>query len=456
MSTLRYQTSITLCEDTSQNYELYDLLRQADPNYSETAPSRITLYVLQGSTWTPVSGPGMFTAVDMDTFTVDMSYLPNFNGVQQLRVLGTDASGNTFNLYLTVNVTPVNDAPSGADETVAVANGDTYVLGLADFGFSDPVENDSFQSVLMTTVPASGTLLLNGVAVVAGQEILASDIDAGKLSYVAPANAGGLIGFDFQVRDSGGTAGCGGNDLDLTPNTITFNVPSPSTAVIGDRVWEDTNGNGIQDDGEAGIAGVLVTLKDASGAPVATTTTDGSGNYHFTVNAGTYSVAVTAPTGYRATQSDMGPSDATDSDIDDAGNSPLVTVAAGESNNTIDAGLFRSAEIGDRVWLDTNGNGQQDGGEAGVAGVVVRLYNANGDLVDGPVATDTNGNYLFTDLRPGTYSVQFDKTTLPAGYSFTSANVGSDVSDSDANPADGKTAQTVLDSGESDKTWDAG
>ena len=456
MSTLRYQTSITLCEDTSQNYELYDLLRQADPNYSETAPSRITLYVLQGSTWTPVSGPGMFTAVDMDTFTVDMSYLPNFNGVQQLRVLGTDASGNTFNLYLTVNVTPVNDAPSGADETVAVANGDTYVLGLADFGFSDPVEHDSFLSVLMTTVPASGTLLLNGVAVVAGQEILASDIDAGKLSYVAPANAGGLIGFDFQVRDSGGTAGCGGNDLDLTPNTITFNVPSPSTAVIGDRVWEDTNGNGIQDDGEAGIAGVLVTLKDANGAPVATTTTDGSGNYHFTVNAGTYSVAVTAPTGYRVTQSDMGPSDATDSDIDDAGNSPLVTVAAGESNNTIDAGLFRSAEIGDRVWLDTNGNGQQDGGEAGVAGVVVRLYNANGDLVDGPVATDTNGNYLFTDLRPGTYSVQFDKTTLPAGYSFTSANVGSDVSDSDANPADGKTVQTVLDSGESDKTWDAG
>ena len=171
MSTLRYQTSITLCEDTSQNYELYDLLRQADPNYSETAPSRITLYVLQGSTWTPVSGPGMFTAVDMDTFTVDMSYLPNFNGVQQLRVLGTDASGNTFNLYLTVNVTPVNDAPSGADETVAVANGDTYVLGLADFGFSDPVEHDSFLSVLMTTVPASGTLLLNGVAVVVGHRI---------------------------------------------------------------------------------------------------------------------------------------------------------------------------------------------------------------------------------------------------------------------------------------------
>ncbi|MCK6388207.1 MAG: carboxypeptidase regulatory-like domain-containing protein, partial [Zoogloea sp.] len=100
------------------------------------------------------------------------------------------------------------------------------------------------------------------------------------------------------------------------------------------------------------------------------------------------------------------------------------------------------------MWLDTNGNGQQDGGEAGVPGVLVRLYNAAGDLVDGPLTTDANGEYLFSNLRPGTYSVQFDKTTLPAGYSFTTANTGSDASDSDANVTDGKTAQTVLDSGE--------
>jgi protocatechuate 3,4-dioxygenase beta subunit len=258
------------------------------------------------------------------------------------------------------------------------------------------------------------------------------------------------------VRDDGGTDGCGGNDLDLTPNTFTFNVPLAAKAVIGDRVWEDTNANGVQDAGEAGIAGVTVQLKDANGNPVATTTTDGSGNYSFTVDPGTYTVSVATPAGYRVTESDMGPSDATDSDIDDFGNSAPVTVVAGETNTTVDAGLFRSAELGDRVWLDTNGNGQQDGGEAGVPGVLVRLYNAAGDLVDGPVTTDANGNYLFTNLRPGTYSVQFDKTTLPAGYSFTTANTGSDASDSDANVTDGKTAQTVLDSGESDRTWDAG
>ena len=73
-----------------------------------------------------------------------------------------------------------------------------------------------------------------------------------------------------------------------------------------------------------------------------------------------------------------------------------------------------------------------------------------------PLTTDSNGNYLFTNLKPGTYSVQFDKATLPAGYSFTTKDSGADATDSDANPADGKTIQTVLDSGESDKTWDAG
>jgi serine-aspartate repeat-containing protein C/D/E len=84
-------------------------------------------------------------------------------------------------------------------------------------------------------------------------------------------------------------------------------------------------------------------------------------------------------------------------------------------------------------------------------------YDANGNPVGAPLTTDANGNYLFTGLKPGTYSVQFDKTTLPAGYSFTSANVGSDVSDSDANSLPtARPSQTVLDSGESDRTWDAG
>jgi hypothetical protein len=159
-------------------------------------------------------------------------------------------------------------------------------------------------------------------------------------------------------------------------------------------VWEDINGNGLQDSGEAGIGGVTVQLRDPQGNLVQTTTTDAAGKYSFTVNAGSYFVSVVAPAGYAPTEPDVGADDTVDSDVDGTGRSATVTVAAGDVNNTIDAGLYRTAEIGNRVWLDVNGNGVQDAGEAGVQGVQVRLLDANGNAVDGPIATDANGNYL--------------------------------------------------------------
>jgi len=456
MATIRYSTSVSICEDTSKTFELYDLLKQADPNYTATSPIQIQLYVFDGTKYVQVTS-GYFTAVDLDTLLLDMASKPDFNGNLQVRVNGTDSTGNTFVLDLGVVVKPVNDAPSGADDSFTVANGDVHVFALNDFHFTDVVENDGFKSVVITTPPASGSLLLNGVPVVAGQEILAADIAAGSLTYVAPTNSGGVIGFEFQVRDTGGLANCNAADLDATPNTIIFNVPQPSDpALLGDRVWEDTNGNGIQDAGEAGIAGVIVELRDGTGSVVGTTTTDGNGNYSFSVAPGTYSVAILPPSGYFVTGQDLGGNEATDSDVDNSGLSGQVTVTAGQSNLDVDAGLYRSVQLGDLVWIDSNANGQQDAGEAGVPGVRVTLLDANGNPVGGSQITDVNGNYLFTGLPPGTYSVQFDKTTLPANYIFTTANSGADASDSDADATTGQTAQVTLFSGDSNLTLDAG
>jgi hypothetical protein len=73
----------------------------------------------------------------------------------------------------------------------------------------------------------------------------------------------------------------GAADTSATENHLTFNVPQ---AHLGDFVWEDSNGNGVQDSGEAGLADVTVELKDTDGHVVATTTTDASGKYHFDVN----------------------------------------------------------------------------------------------------------------------------------------------------------------------------
>ena len=58
---------------------------------------------------------------------------------------------------------------------------------------------------------------------------------------------------------------------------------------------------------------------------------------------------------------------------------------SGETNLTIDAGIVQAYAIGDYVWLDTNCNGVQDDGEAGVPDVPVFLYKVGG--ADGEVQT---------------------------------------------------------------------
>ena len=86
---------------------------------------------------------------------------------------------------------------------------------------------------------------------------------------------------------------------------------------VGDLVWEDLDGNGVQDDGEPGIGGVELTLIDDAQNAVATTTTDEFGFYEFVVPAGgNYTIEVneaTLPAGLGATPTTMGTDTALDS-----------------------------------------------------------------------------------------------------------------------------------------------
>ncbi|MDY0746607.1 cadherin-like domain-containing protein [Paucibacter sp. R3-3] len=134
---------------------------------------------------------------------------------------------------MTVNVTSVNDAPSGANNTVTTNEDTAYVFTVADFGFTD-VDGNALLAVKITTIPGAGSLTLNGVAVTAGQAITAADITAGKLQFTPAANANGTsyTSFTFQVQDDGGTAN-GGVDTDPTPRTMTVNVTSVNDAPSG-------------------------------------------------------------------------------------------------------------------------------------------------------------------------------------------------------------------------------
>jgi hypothetical protein len=74
--------------------------------------------------------------------------------------------------------------------------------------------------------------------------------------------------------------------------------------------------------------------------------------------------------------------DALDSDIDAVtGNAPLTNLVSGESDQTIDAGIYRPASIGDYVWRDTDGDGIKDPTESGINGITVLLKDALGATV---------------------------------------------------------------------------
>ena len=454
MSTISVNTTVHVCEDTNATFDMRDVLVAAGVTPVAGLTISTMVVKLPDGSSSSVNTP-LFGRVDADTVYVHPGdWKPNYNGqfatiefiVQQ------DDTGPRITLSMTVVVDPVNDAPTGANKVFALNNGAAVTLAQGDFGFVDAVEHDAFQSVIITSLPSAGKLMLNGVAVAVNAEISAADIAAGHLSFEPSQTAAGSFDVGFKVRDAGGMVGCGAADTSVTPNYLTFKVPMSH---LGDFVWEDTNGNGTQDAGEAGLANVTVQLKDVDGHVVKTTTTDASGKYHFDVDPGTYSVSVQAPAGYAATVKGQG-GDAVDSDIDASGNTAAITLTPGETNNKADAGLVRLASLGDTVWYDTNRDGVQNNGEAGVAGVKVTLLDAAGHPTGATVTTDASGHYQFSGLQPGSYSVQFDKTTLPANYLFTAPNQGGDVAkDSDADAATGQTAQVTLASGDSYQHLDA-
>jgi large repetitive protein len=234
---------------------------------------------------------------------------------------------------------------------------------------------------------------------------------------------------------------------------------------IGNLVWNDTDADGQQDAGESGLDGVTVTAFNAANDTIAATTlTAEGGAYEFTLMPGSYYVVFETPSGYTRTLVDQG-ADASDSDASaTAGRTPNVTLTGGQSNFTLDAGFYQTCSIGDFVWNDINANGQQDSGETGLNGVSVTLYrpgygsdgiagNADDALAVSSTTTAGGGAYSFSNLRPGTYQVNFG--TL-AGYNRTPADQGADATDSDADAGTGQTGNIVLAAGASNTTIDAG
>jgi hypothetical protein len=196
-------------------------------------------------------------------------------------------------------------------------------------------------------------------------------------------------------------------------NELGYDFGYRGTGSIGDRVWNDTDGDGTQDGGEAGLNGVTVELLDGDGNVVDTTTTSGDGDYSFdNLGSGTFTVRIvssTLPAGFSPTF---------DADGTGTPHEATVTLGSGDTNEDVDFGYQGSGSVGDRIWSDLDGDGVQEGGEPGLNGVTVRLIDGGGNTVATTV-TAGDGNYSFTNVAPGTYTVSVDSGTLPAGFNPT-------------------------------------
>ncbi|TWU31969.1 SdrD B-like domain-containing protein [Novipirellula artificiosorum] len=205
---------------------------------------------------------------------------------------------------------------------------------------------------------------------------------------------------------------------------------------ISDHVYYDINGDGSDNGSDVGIPGVTVNLiwfgvdgiEGNSDDVTRTTTTNASGDYLFTtLPAGSFRVSVDSsslPNGINEETFDL--------DGTGTANTSVMTLTdslAGIIRDDADFGYTGSAQLGDLVYLDLNGDGDQDAGEMGLANVDILLTwhgfdgaLGGGDDITYTQTTNNDGEYNFTRLPAGTFTVDLVNSTAPAGTVVTTSN----------------------------------
>ncbi|WP_169307302.1 SdrD B-like domain-containing protein [Chitiniphilus eburneus] len=194
---------------------------------------------------------------------------------------------------------------------------------------------------------------------------------------------------------------------------------------LSGTVYLDRNDNGVRDNGEAPLPGVVVTLSGtgADGSTVnITAITDADGRYVFVnlpkAGAGGYTLSETQPVNYgdgKASAGSAGGSASVNSTVG-------IALAAGAHGTGYDFGdtVAATATLAGKVWIDYDHSRDQDGARTGSGqpGWMVELL--RGDSVVAVTQTDAQGNYLFGDVLPSVhvqdhYRLRF---TSPKGYVY--------------------------------------
>jgi len=196
----------------------------------------------------------------------------------------------------------------------------------------------------------------------------------------------------------------------------TFPTDAPTPPLISDgpltgRVWLDIDQDGIQDDDEPGLEGILLQLIVAeTDQVVAITQTNDDGFFAFErpdlgvdyiillsfLENDDYPYSLTTPDAFFGLLDDF------DSDAV-SGNFAIILVPAGTTDFRFDFGLlpFVAGIVGGRVFTDGNDDGSMIN-EAGVEEVTVSLYSFEADEVLDSTETDEEGYFAFLGVPADT------------------------------------------------------
>ena len=180
---------------------------------------------------------------------------------------------------------------------------------------------------------------------------------------------------------------------------------------ISGSKFEDVNANGVKDGGDPLLPGWRIQLY-LGALHVDSTLTDGSGNYVFNgVGPGTYTLSEQSQAGWTQT-------------LPASGAPYLLAAQSGQNATGKNFGNFHNGTISGMKFRDLDADGVKDGGEPGLSGWRIRLF--LGALHVDSTLTNVSGNYTFSNVGPGTYTVSeqlqtgWTQTMPPTGtYSVT-------------------------------------
>ena len=399
-------------------------------NLSTTCPGSVTATSGSGSVsyangaQVPVNGCTINVDVTASTPGTYNNNIPagalqtNFGGNQEPANASLEVTTLGFisgRVFADNNVTPNGTFEPGTDtplsgQTIELRSGLTCAGALLDTDTTDIAGNYSFLSL------SAGTFSVCQVAQPSGTvngTTTAGTIVASNGSTGVPGSASNPTGTTSQVvsivlNDDG----LGGEISGSIDNNFAEIIPSS----ISGRVFMDENNNGIQNGADFGIAGETIELLDSLGAVITTATTDANGDYTFTgLLPDTYSVrqpnqpvntnsgmtvAGTVPNG-----GTPGTPTAPTTVPSEIASITLPPNTSSTGNNF--AELSNTRSISGAVFVDLNANSSFDGSDFGLSGVTLNLSGTddNGDAVTASVTTDADGNYTFSNLPPGTYTV---------------------------------------------------